>query len=86
MPIGATVESPGTSRSSAPALPSDEKLDIAFLGPNALAALISAVEMGIVIVCFMRFLARSGRERLHIKLMVYFLTFVALCVASFEQH
>jgi hypothetical protein len=36
--------------------------------------------MGIVITCFMRFLARSEKERMPIKLLVYFVTFVAACV------
>ncbi|KAI0255276.1 hypothetical protein BJV78DRAFT_755619 [Lactifluus subvellereus] len=76
MSILATVET-RNSGSSAPALPDTEGLGIAFLGPNALAALISAVEMGIVIAFFVRFLARSERERSSIKFLVYFLTFVA---------
>jgi hypothetical protein len=76
------VDSPD-SRNSAPNLPSIEELGVAFLGPTALATLISAVEMGIVIACFMRFLARSDKEPLHIKLLVFFLTFVSLCVCSF---
>jgi hypothetical protein len=76
------VESgPNSSRdSAAPNLPSIEVLGVDFLGPTALATLISAVEMGIVIACFMRFLARSDKEPLHIKLLVFFLTFVSLCV------
>jgi hypothetical protein len=73
-----------TIRDSAPPpnLPSIEVLGVDFLGPTALATLISAVEMGIVIACFMRFLARSDKEPLHIKLLVFFLTFVSLCVSS----
>ncbi|KAH9970359.1 hypothetical protein BGW80DRAFT_1330006 [Lactifluus volemus] len=69
-----------TIRDSAPPpnLPSIEVLGVDFLGPTALATLISAVEMGIVIACFMRFLARSHKEPLHIKLLVFFLTFVSL--------
>jgi hypothetical protein len=79
MSIRATAESWDT-RSSPPTLPDIKDLGIHFLGPNALATLFSVAEMGIVIVCFMRFLARSKRERLRIKLLVYFLTLVALCV------
>lgn len=53
---------------------------MAFLGPNALAAFISAIELGFVIACFSRFLARSEKERASIKVLVYFVTCVAMCV------
>jgi hypothetical protein len=79
MSVRATTESRDT-RSSSPTLPDIKELGIDFLGPNALATLFSVAEMGIVIICFMRFLARSKREKPRIKFLVYFLTFVALCV------
>ena len=79
MSILATVEI-HNSRGSAPALPTTKELGIAFLAPSALVALISAVEMGIVIAFFVRFLARSKRERSYIKFLVYFLTVVATYV------
>jgi hypothetical protein len=72
----------GTRDAGGPKLPEIELLGAAFLGPYALSAFIGALEMGIVITCFMRFLARSEKERMPIKLLVYFVTFVAACVAS----
>lgn len=59
---------------------------LAFLGSNALSVFISAVETGIVIVFFARFVARK-KERMPIRLLVYFVTFVALCVTfHFEDR
>jgi hypothetical protein len=55
---------------------------VAFLGSNALSVFISAVETGVVIVFFARFIARK-KEKTAIRLLVYFATFVALCVTSF---
>jgi len=52
----------------------------AFLGTNAVAVFISAIETGIVLVYFARFFARKN-ERMAIRLLVYFVTFVALYVA-----
>jgi hypothetical protein len=80
MSIRATAESRDT-RSSPPTLPDIKELGIDFLGPNALATLFSVAEMGIVIVYFIRFLARSKKEKPRIKFLVYFLTFTALCVS-----
>ena len=54
-----------------------------FLGSNALCVFISAIETGIVLVFFARFVARK-KERTAIQLLVYFVTSVALCV-TFEQ-
>jgi hypothetical protein len=70
----------GTRDAGSPKLPAIELLGAAFLGPYALTAFIGALEMGIVVTCFMRFLARSEKERMPIKLLVYFVTFVAACV------
>jgi len=67
----------GTRDAGGPKLPQIELLGAAFLGPYALATFIGALEMGVVITCFMRFLARSEKERMPIKLLVYFVTFVA---------
>ncbi|KAI0291428.1 hypothetical protein BC826DRAFT_1022896 [Russula brevipes] len=67
----------GTRDAGGPTLPEIELLGAAFLGPYALGAFIGALEMGVVITCFMRFLARSEKERMPIKLLVYFVTFVA---------
>jgi hypothetical protein len=55
-------------------------LGVEFLGPNALSVFISAIETGMIIVLFARFLVRR-RERLAIRLLVYFVTFAALYVA-----
>jgi hypothetical protein len=57
-----------------------QSLGMEFLGPRALSLFISAIETGVIIVLFARFFARKG-ERLVIQLLVYFVTFVALCVA-----
>ena len=61
-------------------IPDVGDLGVAFLGPQALATFISAIEMGIIIACFARFLARSEKEKMRIKVLVYFLTCVAVCV------
>ena len=50
---------------------------VAFLGSNALNVFISAIETGIIIVLFARFFARK-KERMAIRLLVYFVTSVAL--------
>ncbi len=52
-------------------------LGVEFLGPNALSVFISAIETGIIIVLFARFLYRRS-DRLAIQLLVYFVTFAAL--------
>jgi F0F1-type ATP synthase membrane subunit c/vacuolar-type H+-ATPase subunit K len=64
-------------------IPSTEELGSAYLGPHALAMFVSAIEMGIIVSCFARFLARSERERTRIKVLVYFLTCMATCVMFF---
>ena len=60
-------------------IPKVEDLGVTFLGPHALAMFISAIEMGIIIACFACFLACS-EEKTCIKVLVYFLTFMAMCV------
>ncbi len=50
---------------------------VEFLGPRALSLFISAIETGIIIVLFARFLYRRS-DRLAIQLLVYFVTFAAL--------
>jgi hypothetical protein len=64
-------------------VPQVEQLGYAFLAPSALTALISAIELGIIIVCFTRFLVRLDKERWGIKALVYFVTCVAVCVVHF---
>jgi hypothetical protein len=60
-------------------LPSIETLGSDFLAPYALSLFISALETGIIIVCFARFLARrADSESAPIKLLVYFLTCASL--------
>jgi hypothetical protein len=57
-----------------------------FLGPKALSMFISAIETGVIIVLFSRFFVRK-RERLVIQFLVYFVTFMALCVAfEYVRH
>jgi len=65
-----------------PTIPQVEQLGYAFLAPSALTVLISAIEMGIIIMCFARFLTRSEKERRAIKALVYFVSCVAVCVSS----
>ncbi|KAI9462525.1 hypothetical protein F5148DRAFT_220281 [Russula earlei] len=65
---------------AAPNVPQGKDLGVAFLGPNSLALFISAIEMGVIVACFARFLARSEKERMAIRLLVYFVT----CVAVFQ--
>ncbi|KAF8267582.1 hypothetical protein EI94DRAFT_1730101 [Lactarius quietus] len=60
-------------------LPSIEELGFDFLAPYSLCLFISALEMGIIVVCFMRFLARRAEaESFTIKFLVYFLTGASL--------
>ena len=60
-------------------LPSIETLDFNFLAPYSLCLFISALEMGIIGMCFARFLARhAGAESSPMKLLVYFVTCVSL--------
>ena len=51
-----------------------------FLGSRCLSMFISAIELGMIIVLFARFVVRR-RERLVIQLLVYFVTLAALYVA-----
>ena len=64
-------------------VPDAESLGTAYLAPHAIAIFISALEMGIIVTCFMRFLVRSERERTGIRFLVYFLTCVAVYVSFF---
>ncbi|KAI9433846.1 hypothetical protein H4582DRAFT_2081538 [Lactarius indigo] len=67
------------SYEAVPVLPSIEILGYDFLAPYSLALFISALEMGVIVVCFTRFMARRAEaESSPIKLLVYFLTFVSL--------
>ena len=60
-------------------LPSIETLGFNFLAPYSLCLFISALEMGIIVMCFARFLARhAGAESSPMKLFVYFLTCISL--------
>ena len=60
-------------------LPGIESLGYNFLAPYALALFISAIETGVIVVCFTRFLARRADvEATPIKLLVYFLTCASL--------
>ena len=77
--VGLGLGSLSVRQDEATTIPEVEVLGVAFLGPHALATFISAIEMGIIIACFARFLARS-EEKTRIKVLVYFLTFVAMCV------
>jgi hypothetical protein len=57
-----------------------QSFGVEFLGCRGLSMFISAIEMGMIIVLFARFVVRR-RERLVIQLLVYFVTFAALYVA-----
>ncbi|KAH8991536.1 hypothetical protein EDB92DRAFT_1993605 [Lactarius akahatsu] len=62
-----------------PVLPKIEVLGYDFLAPYSLCLFISALEMGVIVVCFARFMAhRAEAESSPIKLLVYYLTFVSL--------
>ncbi|KAH9037584.1 hypothetical protein EDB84DRAFT_1655336 [Lactarius hengduanensis] len=62
-----------------PVLPKTKVLGYDFLAPYSLSLFISALEMGVIIVCFVRFMTRRAEaESSSIKLLVYFLTFVSL--------
>lgn len=62
-----------------PKLPSIEVLGFDFLAPYSLALFISALEMGVIVVCFARFMARrADAESYPIKLLVYFVTCASL--------
>ncbi|KAN0109845.1 hypothetical protein V8E52_008951 [Russula decolorans] len=54
-----------------------QSFGVEFLGCRGLSMFISAIEMGMIIVLFARFVVRR-RERLVIQLLVYFVTFAAL--------
>jgi len=64
-------------------VPDAESLGTAYLAPHAIAIFISALEMGIIVTCFTRFLVRSEKERTGIRFLVYFLTCVAVYVSFF---
>ncbi|KAI9451549.1 hypothetical protein BJY52DRAFT_96740 [Lactarius psammicola] len=60
-------------------LPSIQVLGSDFLAPYSLSLFISALETGVIIVCFARFMARrADAESYPIKLLVYFLTCASL--------
>lgn len=56
-----------------------QAIQVEFLGSRALSLFISAIETGMIIVLLARFVVRR-RERLAIRLLVYFATFLALYV------
>ena len=60
-----------------------QSLGVEFLGSRGLSMFISAIEIGMIIVLFARFVVRR-RERLAIQLLVYFVTFATL-YATFEH-
>jgi hypothetical protein len=70
-------------RRDEPTIPEVQQQDVSFLGPHAIAIFVSAIEMGVIIACFMRFVGRSDKEKTRIKALIYFLTFVAVCVRFF---
>jgi hypothetical protein len=78
--VGLGLGSLSVRQDEATTIPEVDVLGVAFLGPHALTMFIGAIEMGIIIACFARFLARSEEEKTRIKVLVYFLTFVAMCV------
>jgi hypothetical protein len=71
----------GTWETNEEVLPSVEALGFDFLAPCALSLFISAIETGVILVCFALFLNRCGRadrESIPVKLVVYFLTSASL--------
>ena len=63
----------------APVLPSAKSLGSHFLASYGLCFFFSAVETGVILVLFSRFLARRAfAESTTIKLLVYFVTFFSL--------
>ena len=78
--VGLGLESLPVRQDNSTTIPDVGDLGVAFLGPHALATFISGIEMGIIIACFARFLARSEKEKMRIKVLVYSLTCVAMCV------
>ncbi|KAI0263730.1 hypothetical protein BC834DRAFT_290537 [Gloeopeniophorella convolvens] len=60
-----------------PTLPNVQVLDVDFLGSFAVSSFVGALETGVIIALFMRFLARSEAENIYVKLMVSLVTFVA---------
>jgi hypothetical protein len=71
----------GTWETNEVVLPDIEDLGSGFLAPYALSLFISAIETGVILVCFARFLNRRGQadtESIPIKLVVYFLTTASL--------
>jgi len=78
--VGLGLGSLSVPQNEATTIPDVQVQGVAFLGPHALATFISAIETGIIIACFARFLARSENEKTGIKVLVYSLTCVAMCV------
>ena len=56
-----------------------QSLNVKYLGPKAVCVFVSAIETGMIILLFARFVARR-REKWAIQSLVYFVTFVALYV------
>lgn len=73
----ATIDSRDAISSQANGTVNVPSLGVEFLGPNALSVFIGAIETGVIIVLFARFLIRK-REQLAIQLLVYFVTAAAL--------
>lgn len=69
----------GTWKTNEAVLPSTETLGFNFLAPYSLALFFSALETGVIVVCFARFLARRAKaESSTIKFFVYFVTCTSL--------
>ena len=77
-----TIDSRDAIRSQTNGTVNFQSLNVKYLGPKALSMFISAIETGMIIVLFARFLARK-KERLAIQSLVYFVTFIALYVATY---
>jgi hypothetical protein len=78
--VGLGLGSLSVRQDIATTIPDVGDLGVSFLGPHALAMFISGIETGIIFACFARFLARSEKEKTSIKVLVYSLTCVAMCV------
>jgi hypothetical protein len=78
-----TIDGRDAIRSQSNGTVNFQSLGVKYLGPKTLSVFISAIETGMIIVLFARFFVRR-RERLAIRILVYFVTFIALYVAF--QH
>jgi hypothetical protein len=77
-----TIDGSDAIRSQTNGTVNFQSLNVEYLGAKALSVFISAIETGMIIVLFARFLVRR-RERLAIQILVYFVTFMALYVAYY---